>query len=211
MIIAIDGPAGAGKSTISQRLAERLGFTRLDTGALYRAVALAEMRKGNAADAPDVGPWNLEVEGDRLTLDGEDISQAIRAPEISSAASDFAKNPAVRAGLLALQRRLGRARDTILDGRDIGTVVFPDADVKIYLTAQPEARAHRRWLELEARGHAQPFRIVLAEIMARDKQDMGRAIAPLRRAEDAVEVDASELGIEEAVEACLAVVRQARG
>ena len=215
MIVAIDGPAGAGKSTVSRHLAARLGFTRIDTGALYRGVALAARRAGHTPTAsatlePFVRALALRFDGDVLMLEEEDISTAIRAPEISRAASDFAAQPPVRAGLMELQRRLGRSTDTIMDGRDIGTVVFPDADVKIYLTASAAARAERRHRELLAAGHTASFEMVLAEIEARDHQDMNRAVAPLRQADDAVAVDATTLDLPEAVAACVAIVEAAR-
>lgn len=215
MIIAIDGPAGAGKSTISRLLAQRLGFVRIDTGALYRAVALAAVRKGvpptaGAALGDLVRGLDLTLTGTGVRLDGEDVSAAIRAPEIGLSASTYAAIPDVRAGLMDLQRRLGRAHDSVMDGRDIGTVVFPDADAKIFLTASAEARATRRHRELTAGGHSADFEAVLSEIRQRDHQDMTREIAPLRQAADATVVDATELDIEGAVAACLQVVQAAR-
>jgi cytidylate kinase len=214
MIIAMDGPAGAGKSTISRMLAEALGFVRLDTGALYRAVALAAIRAGvPSTDGPRLAALlddlDLGYDGS-VWLDGENVDREIRSPEASAAASEYAAVPEVRAGLLALQRRLGRARDTILDGRDIGTVVFPDADVKIFLTASASARAGRRHAELVSTGHEAELAVVLAEIVARDKADMERAVAPLRQAEDAVLVDATHLNPAEVVAACRALVAAAR-
>lgn len=210
MIVAIDGPAGAGKSTVSLRLAERLGFVRLDTGALYRVAALAALRAGRGVDDPGIEPFvkglDIVVEPDRITLEGEDVSDAIRTSQISEAASTYAAVPGVRAALLALQRRLGHMQDTVVDGRDIGTVVFPAAEVKIFLTAKPEERARRRLAELAARGESASFEAVLAEIVARDKRDSERAVAPLRRADDAVEVDTSALDFDGAVAACAAVV-----
>lgn len=214
MIVAIDGPAGAGKSTISKLLAEATGFTRLDTGALYRAVGLAATRAKIAVDDPGLGAFvealSLQIDGDRLVLDGEDVSAAIRTPEAGTAASIYAAIPAVRDGLMGLQRRIGHAQDSILDGRDIGTVVFPDAEVKIFLTASAEERARRRHAELQGRGAASDFATVLAEIEARDHQDRSRAIAPLKQAADAHLVDATTLTIAEAVEACAGLIRAAQ-
>ncbi len=215
MIVAMDGPAGAGKSSVSRLLAEKLGFVRLDTGALYRAVALSALRAHKTTKDSDLEafasalPLNIDVEC-RVFIGKEDVSAEIRLPEVGQAASQFAAVPAVRAALLGLQRRLGRAQDSILDGRDIGTVVFPDAEVKIYLTASSKVRAQRRFLELQERGIAADLETVHREIEERDHADMTREIAPLRQAEDAVLVDASELTLEQVVARCAEIVQAAR-
>lgn len=210
MIIAIDGPAGAGKSTISLRLAERLGCVRLDTGALYRVVGLACTRAGVGPDDPGLGGFvsglDIGFEGDRICLDGTDVSGLIRSPAMSTAASLYAAVPAVRESLLGLQRKIGRRQDSVVDGRDIGTVVFPDAEVKIFLTAAAEARAQRRYVELRNRGVSAVYEQVLAEIEARDRADSERAVAPLRQADDAHLVDATRMGIEEVVARCAEIV-----
>ncbi len=210
MIVAIDGPAGAGKSTISARLAESLGFVRLDTGALYRTVALAATRAGVETDDPALGDFvrdlAIEVRPDAILLDGEDVSQAIRTPAMSAASSRYAAVPAVRAGLLDLQRSLGRAQDTVLAGRDLGSVVTPDAVVRIAAAAGAAARARRRRDELRARGEDADLSEVRAELDARDRADSERAVAPLKKADDAVEVDTTGLDIEGVVAACRRVV-----
>ncbi len=214
-IVAIDGPAGAGKSSASRLLAARLGFALVDTGAIYRAVALAAGRAGVALDddgplerllptlairfAPPPGPGASQ----RVFLGAEEVSEAIRTPAISLGASAVSARPVVRAGLLDLQRRLARAsenRGSVLEGRDIGTVVFPDADLKIFLTASESERAHRRWLELHARGDPSTVEQVLAEQRRRDRDDSERAVAPLRPAPDARLLDSSHLGLEAVVE-----------
>ncbi len=212
MIVAIDGPAGAGKSTVTSRLAARLGFIRIDTGALYRVVALLAFRLGLPPEAEvelaaAIDSARIVFRGDHVLLDDEDVTLSIREPAISLSASRYAAVPAVRASLLEIQRRLGRASDAVLDGRDIGTVVFPNADVKIFLTATADARARRRHAELLGRGADVVFDDVLREIVARDHQDESRPIAPLRCAHDAVLVDATTMTIEEAVDACEAAVQ----
>ncbi|MDR0532168.1 MAG: (d)CMP kinase [Oscillospiraceae bacterium] len=218
MIIAIDGPAGAGKSTVARLAAAALCFVYIDTGALYRAVGLAAMRAG--ADLNDPGAVAAVLPGVRLSitydesggqhifLGSEDVSLSIRTPECSMAASAVGRVPAVRAFLLETQRSLARARSSVLDGRDIGTVVLPEADVKIFLTASPEERAARRWKELQARGVDEPYEKVLAEVVERDRQDTGRPIAPLRPAEDSVTLDTTGLTLEEAVARVVNLARQ---
>ena len=214
--IAVDGPAGAGKSSLSKKLAEVYGLVYLDTGAIYRTVGLACYRRGvDRKDETAVSAVLPELdiriryneEGQqRMILNGEDVSEAIRMPEISLCASDVSALPACRAYLLDMQRRFAREYNVILDGRDIGTVVLPNADLKIYLTASSEARAQRRFLELQQKGVEANFEEVLRDIILRDEQDMNRAIAPLRQAEDAVLVDTSELNLQESLEALCALV-----
>ena len=204
--VAIDGPSGAGKSSMAKRLAAELGYTYVDTGAMYRSVGLYALRAGkdladNAAVEALLPQIHLDIllkDGTQhVLLNGEDVSSAIRAEEVGMAASAVGANPAVRAFLLDTQRNLAKSRDVLMDGRDIGTVVLPDATVKIFLTASPEARAQRRFAELQAKGEQADFETVLADIRRRDDQDTHRATAPLRRADDAVLVDTSELDIEQ--------------
>ena len=205
--IAIDGPSGAGKSTMARKLAADFGFIYVDTGAIYRTVGLAAYRAGiDRHDEPAVKALlpKLSIEmryneagEQRMFLDGEDVSEAIRMPEISICASDVSSLPAVRSFLLEMQRKLAREHNVVMDGRDIGTVVLPDADLKIVLTASAEQRAKRRMLELEAKGVDASFDEVLKDSEYRDDQDTKRAAAPLRAAEDAVRVDTSSLNFEE--------------
>ena len=216
--IAIDGPAGAGKSTLARRLAEKLGFLYVDTGAIYRTVALAVLRAGiDPADAargvPLLGGLDIRMSygGDgvqRMYLAGEDVSEAIREHRVSSAASKASALPEVRAFLLDFQRRQAQEHDVVMDGRDIGTVVLPDADVKIFLTAAPETRAERRLLELEQRGQAADFNTVLRDIRERDHQDETRPVAPLKRAEDAALLDTTRLNLEQSLEGLLSLVKE---
>lgn len=207
--IAIDGPSGAGKSSLARRLAEMFQFIYVDTGAIYRTVGLAAYRAGIdrrdeaavAALLPGISitmGYN-EVGEQRMFLDGEDVSEQIRLPEISICASDVAALPAVRAYLLEMQRRLARENHVIMDGRDIGTVVLPEAELKIFLTASAEARARRRLLELENKGVSSRFEDVLKDIEYRDEQDSSRTAAPLKAAEDAVLVDTSEIDFEQSL------------
>lgn len=193
MIIAIDGPAGAGKSTVARTLAERLGFTYLDSGAMYRCVALAALQRGEppASVAPRI---RIEL-GDRVLLDGRDVTAAIRTPEVSEAASKAASDPAVRAAMVAEQRRLLCSGDWVAEGRDIGTVVAPGAELKVFLTADPQERARRRATELGADPAA-----ILAEQQIRDERDQAREHSPLETAPDAVTVDTTKLALEEVVQ-----------
>ena len=208
LIIAIDGPSGAGKSTITRLLADRLGYVTIDTGAMFRAVALAARRGGIAADdAEGLSRLCREVVIDlartngccKVLLNGEDISREIRTPEISSLTSKISAQKVVRDHLLALQRRMGAAGGVIMEGRDIGTVVFPDADVKFFLSASAEERGRRRYQELVAKGERLTLVETIAAVVERDRQDSARAHAPLKMAADAVEIDSTALTIEEVV------------
>lgn len=219
MIIAIDGPSGAGKSTLGKILAKNLGLLYLDTGAMYRAVALAVSRSGTSfedqervAEIARRARIELVGEPDALTvrLDGQDVSEEIRTNEIGQAASIVSTISEVRKILVRHQKMLGEAarRGCVLDGRDIGTVVFPRADVKFFLTAKPEARARRRYEEDRARGRVSTYEETLAEINLRDERDVARADSPLSIAEDAVVIDTSELNSAEVYETMLALVRE---
>ena len=218
--VAIDGPAGAGKSTISRRLAGELGYLHVDTGALYRTVGLYALRKGVPTtdwEAVTALLPELKIDlafteaGQRVLLLGEDVSEAIRTPEASKASSDVSAIPEVRAYLLELQRSLAREHDVIMDGRDIGTVVLPDATVKIFLTASPEARARRRYLEQQEKGVRESYEDVLSSIRERDYNDSHRAAAPMRQAEDAWLCDTSDLTFEESVRVIADHIRQKTG
>lgn len=216
--IAVDGPSGAGKSTLAKLLARRLGFLYVDTGAIYRTVGLRAYRAG--VDPEDEAAVTALLDGldielkygadglQHMYLDGEDVTDAIRQHVISRYTSGVSAIPAVRAFLLERQRDMAREHDVIMDGRDIGTVVLPDATVKIFLTAAPEVRAMRRFRELEQRGTSQPYDQVLREIVDRDYADTHRAIAPLRRAEDAVELDTGALTFEESLHLLLETIRR---
>ena len=230
-IVAIDGPAGAGKSTVARRLADALAYVLVDTGAMYRAVALAAQRAEVAwSDGPRlaelasglVAKNALSFERDpglgiRVKLRGahdgvvEDISEAIRTPDMAQGASTVSAHPEVRTVLLALQRMAGRSGGVVLEGRDIGTVVFPDAEVKFFLTASADVRASRRHAELVAKGQGTTLEETLADVKRRDAQDEGRAVAPLKQAEGATLVDSTELSFEETVARMLAEVRRVSG
>jgi cytidylate kinase len=222
MIVAIDGPSGVGKSTVGKKLAERLGLAYVDTGAMYRAVGLAAKRQGIRLPIDDPGRVvaiaersNVSVTGSaasaRTFLDGEDVSKEIRTPEISMYASAVSAIPGVRRRLVGMQRELARATGGVLEGRDIGTKVVPDTPHKFFLTARPEVRAQRRFLELTARGAAQPFERVLADIEARDRADSTREESPLSHDESYAIVDTSDLNVEEVVEALLETVHRRAG
>ena len=214
--VAIDGPSGAGKSSLAKRLAADMGFTYVDTGAMYRSIGLYAVRAGvdpHDADAvaallPQVKLGIRLIDGaQHIYLNGEDVSTAIRAEEIGMAASAVAAHPAVRSFLLDTQRGLAESQNILMDGRDIGTVVLPNATVKIFLTATPEARAERRYKELLMKGEKHDYQNVLADVRARDYQDTHRAAAPLRQAEDAVLVDTSELNFDQSFEALKKVIQ----
>ncbi len=218
--IAIDGPAGAGKSTIARQLAAKLGYIYVDTGALYRAVGVNAMRAGfdtkNAEQVTSIlGDTKVSlrfVDGEqRVFLGDEDVSLAIRTPEASMAASNVSAIPAVREFLFDLQRNIAKENDCLMDGRDIGTVVLPDAQVKIFLTASAEVRAKRRYDELLAKGMKAEYNDVLEEMIQRDYQDSHRAIAPLKQAEDAVLVDTSEMDLEQVLETLETIVKEKTG
>ena len=215
--IAIDGPAGAGKSTMAKALAKELNAMYLDTGAMYRAFGLYMLRKG-AVNNPSVVARCVDdvditvrfVDGaQRLYLSGEDVTQAIREPEVSMAASTVSAVPQVRERMVALQRKIAEGQNVVMDGRDIGTKVLPDATLKIFLVASAEVRARRRCKELAEKGMPEPYEKVLREMEARDYQDTHRAASPLRRADDAVELDSSDLTLEETVAAMKRLAREA--
>lgn len=215
--IAIDGPAGAGKSSVAKAAARALGFIYVDTGALYRTVGLYMLRNNiapsdmeaveNALSAITVDMAH-EADGQHVFLCGEDVTAEIRTPEVSIAASNFSKIPEVRAFLLSTQVDMAERYNVLMDGRDIGTVVLPDAQVKIFLTASAEERARRRCLELEQKGKPEPYEKILDEIRWRDDQDMNREAAPLKPAEDSVLLDTSDLDFEGAVQRLLEIVRE---
>ena len=216
--VALDGPAGAGKSSIAKRAAKELGFIYVDTGALYRTIGLAASRAGvEPVDSPEVDALleKITVEltfndkGEQVVLlNGEDVSGEIRTPEASMTASKISAIPNVRAYLLDLQRDMAKTNDIIMDGRDIGTVVLPDAQVKICLTASPEARAGRRYKELIEKGMSVKYEDILSDVIERDYNDTHRKTAPLKAAEDSVTVDTTELDFEQSVNAIISVIKE---
>ena len=216
--VAIDGPSGAGKSTLARAVSASLGFLYVDTGAIYRTIGLFARDTGIDLDGEDgiaaaLPGLRVELRYDetgqqRMLLNGRDVSETIRLPEISRYASAVSALPVVRAYLLETQRELARKHNVVMDGRDIGTVVLPDAEVKVYLTASAEVRAERRWRELEQRGTPQPFAEVLRDIEDRDYRDTHRAAAPLRQAADAVLLDTSALSFQESLEALLNIIQE---
>lgn len=220
-IVAIDGPAGSGKTTVSRLVARRLRYVVLDTGALYRTLALATSRAHLDPERDDLGPFCEQIVargaiilqvgadgGSRVLLDGEDVSLAIRTPEMSSRASVISALPAVRHALLELQRRMGEGGGVVVEGRDIGSVVFPDAEAKFFLTASLERRAQRRFQELSGRTEPPSLGAVLDQVAERDRRDSERAVAPLIQAPGAELMDSTDLGIDEVVERIVRSVRR---
>jgi cytidylate kinase len=204
-LIAIDGPSGVGKSTTARRVAQALGWDYLDTGAMYRAATLALLRSGvDLADRTGLervlATLQLSQEGPRIFLAGEDVSEAIRGAEVTQRVTPVSADARVREVLVEQQRLIGHRGRWVVDGRDIGTVVFPAACCKVFLTASPEARAHRRHLELAAKGDSPPLDTVLADLQRRDAADTTRAVAPLRKAADATELDSSGMSLEQVVD-----------
>jgi cytidylate kinase len=213
-VVAVDGPAGAGKSSASRGLAARLGFRYVDTGSMYRAVGVLAQQRGIALDDDSalerlIDGLRIDAAGERLVVDGDDLTARVRSAVAGELASRVSTRPIVRTRLVALQRRLGGAGDVVMEGRDIGTVVFPDAGLKIFLTASPEERARRRAAELAARGEAADERQLATDIARRDRRDSERALSPLRPAADAVVVDTSALDLA-AVVARLEALARAR-
>ena len=217
--VAMDGPVGAGKSTIADEVARRLGILHLDTGAMYRALGLAAIRQGIDMQDEDAVTAlcrqaditvRYEDGGQRTLVDGEDVTAHLRTQEVSMAASTVSRYRGVRQAMVALQQKLAATTDMLVDGRDIGTVVLPQATIKIYLTASAEERARRRWVQLQEKGAADTFEQVLEELRQRDWQDMHREVDPLRQAEDAVLVDSTGLQFEQTVEKILSLVEAKR-
>lgn len=210
--IAIDGPSGAGKSTISDILADKLGYIHLDTGAMYRSVAYAALKRNIALDDESsvvnmINNLDLDMRPDgTIVCDNEDITKKIREPHMSMAASNVSKLKNVRAALVSMQQKIASKKGYILDGRDIGTVVLKDAEVKVFLTASPEARANRRVLQNKENGIETEYKTIYDEIVARDYQDSHRANSPLKKADDAIEIDSSDLSIDEVVDKILSLI-----
>lgn len=217
MVVAIDGPASSGKSTTAREVAKVLGFTHIDTGAMYRALTLAALRRNvRLEDDEELTRLAREVQIELgqengvpwVKLDGEDVSQAIRTPEVDRHVSRVSEVAGVREEIVRQQRVLAGSRDVVMEGRDIGTVVFPNAEVKVFLVADPVTRARRRKTELEQRGIARPLEEILSEIVRRDEYDSSRAVSPLKRAEGAEDLDTSELSIQQQVDEVVARVRR---
>ncbi len=218
LVIAIDGPAGAGKSTVAKLVAAKLGFAYIDTGAMYRAIALKAIELGaigNAAAVEEIaGKISITFKSDgeinRVFADGQEITESIRTPEVSNQASYVAGLGGVRSAMLLQQRELGKAGCVVMDGRDVGTCIFPEAGLKIFLTASSAERARRRYIELVAKGQKVDLQELQKEIDARDKADSERAIAPLKKAADAIEIDSSKLSIYQTVDEITGLVRGAQ-
>ncbi len=216
LAIAVDGPAGSGKSTISRRLADRLDITYIDTGAMYRAVALGLLERGISPEEVDevervLDQMAIDFEEGTIYLDGRDVSAAIREPRVHDTVSQVAVLPAVRERLVALQQQMAGQKSVILDGRDIGTVVLPDADVKFFLTATVEERARRRVAELKGAGHAADLEEMMRSIAERDARDAGREVGPLKKAADAHEIDTTHLDIDGVLDAMMTIIRKVVG
>lgn len=212
MIIAIDGPAGSGKSTISKEISEELGITYLDTGAMYRLFTLKVLKEGISFNESEkirdlLENLNINIENDRFYLDGEDVTEKIRTYQVSDNVSQIAALKEVREKMVLLQREFSKSKDVILDGRDIGTVVFPDADIKIFLVADPMERAKRRYRELKEKGEDVSLDEIFKNIMERDKIDSNRDTAPLRKAADAVEIDTTKMNIKDVKKEILTVYK----
>ncbi len=213
--IAIDGPSGAGKSTIAKIVAEKMGIDYIDTGAMYRAIGLKMLSEGVSQDEDAeearkevLARTDIDFDSGVVTLDGEDVSGKIRTPEISIAASDYSRFPEVREKLVAIQREIGHRKSVVMDGRDIGTNVFTDAQYKFFLTATPEERARRRVKELIEKGQDVDYEATLEDIKKRDYNDTHRKLNPLKKADDAIEVDTTDMTIDEVVEAILGEIRK---
>jgi cytidylate kinase len=218
--VAIDGPAGAGKSTVAKRVAKEIGFIYVDTGAMYRAIALFLLRNGVAADDSETvakicGQADISIRHEGVEqlglLNGENVNAFLRTEEVGQMASVSSANPAVRAHLLELQKQLAAENDVVMDGRDIGTCILPEAEVKVYMVASSAVRAQRRYLELTEKGVACEIKEIEADIIKRDHQDMTREHAPLKQAEDAVLLDTSELTIDEVVAAVVELIKEREG
>jgi cytidylate kinase len=217
LIIGIDGPSGAGKSTVARSLARRLGYVYLDTGAMYRAVALKAKEKSIPPD-DETALFSLasslqisfvaQKEGTHVLCDGQDVTEGIRLPEISRLASEISKRRAVREALVQKQREMGRGGRVVLEGRDIGTVVFPEADTKFYLDAETEERARRRFKELVEKGVEVNFKETLEEVSQRDHNDMSRELSPLKKADDAIFIDSTHRSVEEVVEEMVRIINE---
>ena len=216
IVVAIDGPAGAGKSTIAKLAAEKLGYAYIDTGAMYRSVAWKFLQTGKAFDEDFISglskimliDFKPEAKINRVFVDGTEVTDAIRTPEVTAIVSRVAAIGAVREAMVDQQRRMGEAGGVLMDGRDIGTVVFPNAQLKIFLTASVEERARRRYAEMVAKGQQVDLKQLQADIAERDKQDSERAISPLRQAEDALLLDTSDMGISEVTDRILQLVQE---